>query len=358
MAVPYIFATIPNGQTIPLQYLDANFAYIETLIPTTSGVLTLSGGATGLLPNSPTAGNVILSGTLNIANGGTGETTALGAINALVPSQSGQSGKFLSTDGSTVQWSAAIPGTGTVTSVNVSGGSTGLTTSGGPIIGAGIITLSGTLNITNGGTGATTAQGATTNLLPSQAGHAGDVLSTNGSGVLTWIPAGGAASLTVGASPITGGTSSYILYDNAGVLGEISTVGTGTVVLDTGASLTTPTVTKPVLIALREQETGLTIAANAITIDCDTATVFHLPLNSSITTITFSNVPVAGKAYSLTLSVEADGTPRTITWPGSVKWPGGAAPILTSTAGKTDTFVLYTFDAGTKWFAFVAGQDA
>jgi len=51
-------------------------------------------------------------------------------------------------------------GTGTVTSVDVSGGTTGLTTSGGPITTSGTITFAGTLNITNGGTGATTAAGA------------------------------------------------------------------------------------------------------------------------------------------------------------------------------------------------------
>jgi hypothetical protein len=51
-------------------------------------------------------------------------------------------------------------GTGTVTSVDVSGGTTGLTTSGGPITTSGTITFAGTLNIANGGTGATTAAGA------------------------------------------------------------------------------------------------------------------------------------------------------------------------------------------------------
>ncbi len=47
-------------------------------------------------------------------------------------------------------------GAGTVTSVQVSGGTTGLSTSGGPITGAGTITISGTLVVANGGTGATT----------------------------------------------------------------------------------------------------------------------------------------------------------------------------------------------------------
>ncbi len=54
--------------------------------------------------------------------------------------------------------------TGTVTSVNVSGGTTGLTTSGGPVTGSGVITLGGTLAVANGGTGSTSAAGARTSL--------------------------------------------------------------------------------------------------------------------------------------------------------------------------------------------------
>ena len=55
-------------------------------------------------------------------------------------------------------------GSGTVTSINVSGGTTGLTTSGGPVTTSGTITLAGTLDVDNGGTGATTASDARTNL--------------------------------------------------------------------------------------------------------------------------------------------------------------------------------------------------
>jgi hypothetical protein len=51
-------------------------------------------------------------GTLPIANGGTGQTTASGAINALVPTQTGNSGKYLSTDGSSVSWAATGGGGG------------------------------------------------------------------------------------------------------------------------------------------------------------------------------------------------------------------------------------------------------
>ena len=48
-------------------------------------------------------------------------------------------------------------------------------------------------------------------------------------------------SLTVGSSLITGGTTGRVLYDNAGVLGEMTNTGTGTVnVLQTSPTLITP----------------------------------------------------------------------------------------------------------------------
>lgn len=50
----------------------------------------------------------------------------------------------------------AAASAGTVTSVDVSGGTTGLTFSGGPVTASGTITMAGTLGVANGGTGATT----------------------------------------------------------------------------------------------------------------------------------------------------------------------------------------------------------
>ena len=58
----------------------------------------------------------IATGILPIARGGTGQTTAGGALNALLPSQSLQNGKVLQTDGTNASW--VTPNAGTVTNVS------------------------------------------------------------------------------------------------------------------------------------------------------------------------------------------------------------------------------------------------
>jgi len=45
-----------------------------------------------------------VTGTLPITNGGTGQTTANAALNALLPSQTGNSGEYLFTDGTNTKW--------------------------------------------------------------------------------------------------------------------------------------------------------------------------------------------------------------------------------------------------------------
>lgn len=51
-----------------------------------------------------------VSGTLPIGSGGTGQTTASAAINALLPSQTGNSGKYLTTNGTSASWSTVSGG--------------------------------------------------------------------------------------------------------------------------------------------------------------------------------------------------------------------------------------------------------
>ena len=97
-----------------------------------------------------------VTGTLPIANGGTGQTTANAAFNALAPSQASNSGKYLTTNGTDTSW-ATLSGVGTVTSVAATVPSF-LSITGSPITSSGTLAigLSGTaLPTTSGGTGLT-----------------------------------------------------------------------------------------------------------------------------------------------------------------------------------------------------------
>ena len=96
--------------------------------------------------------SLVLSTALPVTSGGTGTSTPALVAGANVTITGTWPNQTIA---------AASPGTGTVTSVAVSGGTTGLTTSGGPITSSGTITLAGTLAAANGGTGTTTLTGLT-----------------------------------------------------------------------------------------------------------------------------------------------------------------------------------------------------
>lgn len=93
-----------------------------------------------------------ITGTLPIANGGTGQTIANSALNALLPAQAANAGKYLKTDATNTSWDA----------IDVSSAD-----------------ISGVLPIANGGTGAATANAAANAILPAQGGNAGKYLKTN-----------------------------------------------------------------------------------------------------------------------------------------------------------------------------------
>ena len=161
-------------------------------------------------------------------------------------------------------------GTGTVTSVAVSGGSTGLTTTGGPITNSGTITLAGTLSITNGGTGATSATAAINNLLPAQTGNTGKFLTTDGSTV-SWaiVPMTGGTVTSVTASGTQGvttnvvnGTTTPAITIGLGNITPTSVAATGTV---TGSNLS-GTNTGDQVIVLSGDGTGTGTGAITLTL--------------------------------------------------------------------------------------------
>jgi hypothetical protein len=185
----------------------------------TSGeVNTLSFGSTGLIPNTPTVGDIIVSGILNISNGGTSAATAPQAINNLLPVQTGNNGFYLVTNGTQPSWQAP-PSMVNTFSAGVTGFNPAVATSG-------IVTLTGTLNLQSGGTGATTQPGAANAILPPQGGNTGRFLATDGSNV-TWSPISPAVNSfsagVTGFTPAVATTGAIIL---GGTL-NIASGGTG-----------------------------------------------------------------------------------------------------------------------------------
>ena len=168
-------------------------------------VSTFQTSLAGLTPSAPTANVVTLGGILSLSSGGTGSSNQPAAANAVLPNQAGMVGKVLTSNGSNTYWAFAssATGSGTVTSITGSGGSTGLTLGGGPITTSGVLTLGGTLNIANGGTGGNSRITGINNLLPTQAGFATQVLTTDGTNAL-WLPV--AASGTVNSVNVNGVT--------------------------------------------------------------------------------------------------------------------------------------------------------
>lgn len=108
-----------------------------------------------------------------------------------------------------------------------------------------------------------------------------------------------------------------------------------------------------------ESLSNVTPSSSAVTLDLSTSGVFNVSINQNIT-FTFSNPPAAGKLGSFVLITLNDATPgRTITWPASVKWPGGASniPPRTTTASALDIWTFFTYDGGTTYVGSLAAKD-
>jgi hypothetical protein len=272
---------------------------------TSSGNLTLGGALTGV--NLGTQ----VTGTLPVANGGTGQTTYTNG-QLLIGNTTGNTlAKATLTAGSGVTITngagaitiAATGSGGTVTSVAVSGGTTGLTVSGSPITTTGTITLAGTLAVANGGTG----------------------ITSFGAGVATFLGTPSSANL---AAAVTGET------------------GSGALVFGT----------TPVLVGSRITVSALgTLTTGTTTIDLATAQVYTATITAANTiTVAFSNAPSAGQSQVVLLRL-TDAGGGTIVWPANTKFTAGAAPTLT--ASGVDVLGVYYDVTTTTYMVFVIGLD-
>lgn len=189
-----------------------------------------SGTVTGLSMSS-------LTGTLAISAGGTGQTTAAGALNALLPAQTSNSGKVLQTDGTNASWVAPA-----------------------------------TLN----------------SLLPSQTSNSGKVLQTNGTNA-SWV---------------------------------------------TPASSENPTLTNPTW-------TTQTLSfSNPIGWDANNGGGAVVTLTGNTTMDNPTNLK-NGATYVLKVIQDSVGNRKITAWGSMFKWPGGVTPVLSTTADSVDLISFY-----------------
>jgi len=104
-----------------------------------------------------------------------------------------------------------------------------------------------------------------------------------------------------------------------------------------------------------EESTAVSSSSNAATLNLRDSDNFTHTLSENVT-YTFSNPAASGKVSAFTLKVTQDSTARTITWPTSVDWASATAPTLTTTSGAVDVFAFVTYDGGTIYYGFTAGQ--
>ena len=111
------------------------------------------------------------------------------------------------------------------------------------------------------------------------------------------------------------------------------------------------------LAAFTEEFSDGAMAGGAQALDVQVANVIRRTLSGS-PTITFSNPPAAGKAYSFLFIWVQDGTGgRVPVWPASVKWSGDLEPAWITTAGTVNGAVFTTLDGGATWLGFLAAID-
>ena len=87
-------------------------------------------------------------------------------------------------------------------------------------------------------------------------------------------------------------------------------------------------------------------------LDFDTGNVFSHAYSANVT-YAFSNPPVSGISFGFTLKITPSAT-ATVTWPASVDWGGGTAPVAPA-SGATNVYSFYTVDGGTTYYGFLAG---
>jgi len=146
------------------------------------------------------------------------------------------------------------------------------------------------------------------------------------------------------------GLSGDTLAIAAGGTGAATLAGANIVTYTGTETLTNKTLTNPTVTNYVETPYSAN-SSTAITIALTNGTVQIITLTGNAT-ITMPTA-TSGKSFIMYLKQDATGS-RTVTW-STVKWAGGTAPTITSTASRQD--ILSFFSDSTNWYGCVVGQN-
>ena len=292
-----------------------------------------------------TIGNLTDVGTDGITvTGGTGAVIGTGTSFAQHVADTTHNGYLSSTDWNTFNGKGA----GSVTSVGVSGGTTGLTTSGGPITGSGTITLAGTLAIASGGTGAGTKAGAFDALSPMLT--AGDMIYGGTAGTGTVLATGVTAGVLHGGNAAV---PSWSLIVNADVSASAAIDGSKLVAAASGvtgaitAGTQTITGIKTFETQLIGKGTGTNDSAPAGYIgEYFTASGSSVSINTSTWTTVASLGTLTAGDWDISATLQVNGVSSITGGQIAISTATNAATGVTSGINRLDAFASVGLGAG------------